>query len=33
MTVKALLPTSKNDIMSVLNASKLEQAQSQLKDG
>ena len=32
MTVKALLPTSKNDIMSVLNASKLQEAQGQLKD-
>ncbi|MBV9230118.1 MAG: hypothetical protein JOZ18_12450, partial [Chloroflexi bacterium] len=31
MTVKDLLPTSKNDIMSVLNAGKLHQAQSQLK--
>jgi hypothetical protein len=32
MTVKALIPTSKNDIMSVLNASKLQEAQGQLKD-
>ncbi|MBV9709695.1 MAG: DUF4012 domain-containing protein [Ktedonobacteraceae bacterium] len=31
MTVKALLPTSKNDIMSALNAGKLQQAQGQLK--
>ncbi len=31
MTVKDLLPTSKNDITSVLNAGKLQQAQSQLK--
>jgi Protein of unknown function (DUF4012) len=32
MTVKSLLPTSKSDIMSVLNASKLKEAQNQLKD-
>src|ERR1019366_3567759 len=32
MTVKDLLPTSKNAITSVLNASKLQQAQTQLKD-
>ncbi|MBA2394220.1 MAG: DUF4012 domain-containing protein [Ktedonobacteraceae bacterium] len=32
MTVKDLLPTSKNDIMSVLNANKLKEAQNQLKD-
>jgi hypothetical protein len=32
MTVKDLLPTSKNDITSVLNAGKLQQAQTQLRD-
>jgi hypothetical protein len=32
ITVKALIPTSKNDIMSALNASKLQEAQGQLKD-
>ncbi len=31
MSVKDLLPTSKNDIMSTLNANKLQQAQVQLK--